>query len=148
MIIKRIKLKITIIFVFLLTVFVQNNLIYGKNLENKLKKNLEEKFTKKIEKKSKNKSKNKDLIKNIFDHKILIYSKSTCIYCRKAQNLLKKHKIKYKKVEIDYYKHLELSKQTGQNTVPYVYIDDELIGGFRELEKWVEDKLKILQTKS
>lgn len=68
--------------------------------------------------------------------KIVIYSKSGCIYCIKAKELLERKELGYKVVDLSNSRdlHLKLSHQTGQTTVPYVFIEDQFIGGFTELQ--------------
>ncbi len=67
---------------------------------------------------------------------ILIYSKEGCIYCINAKNLLDKKQIKYKLIELSNNRdlHLKLASQTGQNTVPYIFINNNFIGGFQKLQ--------------
>ncbi|SHE98300.1 glutaredoxin family protein [Alkalibacter saccharofermentans] len=65
-----------------------------------------------------------------------IYTWGYCPYCRKALSLLKKKDISFVEIGIDGDRETfeELSKLTGQRTVPFVFIDDEFIGGYSQLE--------------
>ncbi|MEM6339245.1 MAG: glutaredoxin domain-containing protein [Pseudomonadota bacterium] len=67
---------------------------------------------------------------------IVIYAKTGCIYCMRAKELLKMKQLKYKQIELSNNKdlHLKLANQTGQTTVPYVFINNDFIGGFQELQ--------------
>lgn len=67
---------------------------------------------------------------------VLIYSKEGCIYCINAKKLLDKKQIKYKLIELSNNRdlHLKLASQTGQNTVPYIFINNDFIGGFQDLQ--------------
>jgi len=69
------------------------------------------------------------------DVKVLVYSKTGCSYCRLAEELLEKNNIPYEVVELTNNKDLiiKLVKQTGQTTVPYVFVNDEFIGGYQNL---------------
>ena len=72
---------------------------------------------------------------------VIIYSKEGCIYCINAKKLLDKKQIKYKLIELSNNRdlHLKLASQTGQNTVPYIFINNNFIGGFQNLQD-LEDK--------
>lgn len=67
---------------------------------------------------------------------IVVYAKSGCIYCIKAKELLEMKQLKYKQIELSNNKdlHLKLANQTGQTTVPYIFIDNDFIGGFQDLQ--------------
>ena len=65
-----------------------------------------------------------------------IYSKSWCPYCRMAKRLLaeKGHEFVEFDVELEPGKYDEmLERSQGRWTVPEIFIDGELIGGFDEL---------------
>ena len=67
---------------------------------------------------------------------IVIYAKTGSIYCMRAKELLEMKQLKYKQIELSNNKdlHLKLANQTGQTTVPYVFINNDFIGGFQELQ--------------
>ncbi|KAL9549978.1 hypothetical protein MBANPS3_004946 [Mucor bainieri] len=78
-----------------------------------------------------------DAIKN---NKVVIFTKSTCPYCKKAKTLLEGYNIKYENIELDNHPNGEaiqeyLAKKTGQKTVPNIFIDQKHIGGSDELTK-------------
>lgn len=67
---------------------------------------------------------------------IEVYSKKDCPFCHKAKELLTEKGQKF--IEIDVEKNTEkieemLERSRGRKTVPEIFIDGELIGGFDEL---------------
>lgn len=76
------------------------------------------------------------------DMDILIYSKSGCIFCIKTKELLEENQLSYKQIELSNNRdlHLKLAKQTGQTTVPYIFINNEFIGGFQDLQNLVKKR--------
>ena len=73
--------------------------------------------------------------------KIVLFTWSYCPYCINAKKLLDEKNIPYAEHLIDDKpeKKQELYEKTGQDTVPYVFIDDELIGGYTELKQLDEE---------
>lgn len=69
------------------------------------------------------------------DLKIILYIKTGCSYCAKAEKLLKDNNMAYEVVELKFNPDLQkkLFDQTGQKTVPYIFINDRLIGGYQDL---------------
>lgn len=85
-------------------------------------------------------------IVDIEDYKnVLLYSKSSCRYCIMAKNLLEQKNINFYVIELTGNKdlHLKLLEQTGQRTVPYVFIDDKFIGGYTDLKNLIEKNESI-----
>jgi glutaredoxin 3 len=68
--------------------------------------------------------------------KVVMYSKDPCPYCVIAKRLLTNKGIAYK--EIDLTNHPEeiqkLKDKTGWRTVPMIFINDKLIGGYDDLK--------------
>ncbi len=66
---------------------------------------------------------------------LTLYTWSTCPYCNKAKQLLNEGGYEFTDIDItdDPGKKDELTKQTGQRTVPYIFVEDELIGGCSDL---------------
>ena len=65
-----------------------------------------------------------------------IYSKSWCPYCRMAKRLLEEKDQEFVEfdVELDAGKYDEmLDRSQGRWTVPEIFIDGDLVGGFDEL---------------
>lgn len=69
--------------------------------------------------------------------KIEIYTKETCPYCVRAKALLDDKGLEYTEHNMqDKPQELEALKQrTGWKTVPQIFIDGKLIGGFSELSQ-------------
>lgn len=66
---------------------------------------------------------------------IIVYSKNFCPYCDRAKNLLNRKGAKYEEKNIDGNAE-ELKKlfdKTGMKTLPQIFIDDKLIGGFDDM---------------
>lgn len=78
------------------------------------------------------------------DKKIELYTTRFCPFCSRAKALLDHKGYKYDLYELDQdqTRKKELEDETGQNTVPYVFIDGELIGGFDDL-KALDDQGKL-----
>ena len=67
---------------------------------------------------------------------IEVYSKKDCPFCHKAKELLREKGQKF--IEIDVEENPEklkemLERSRGRKTVPEIFIDGELVGGFDEL---------------
>lgn len=81
--------------------------------------------------------------------KITVYSMQNCPYCVKAKNLLTQRGVKYDVVMIDDWSDEEwdaLVKKSGMKTVPQIYSDDQLIGGYTQLaEVDAKDELSSLK---
>ncbi len=67
--------------------------------------------------------------------KVVMYSKNNCPFCVRAKNLLNQKGIVFEEInlegkpeELD-----QLKRKTGHMTVPMIFINDKLIGGFSEL---------------
>ena len=80
--------------------------------------------------------------------KIVIYSKTNCVYCTKAKNLVNNLGLDYteKSLEKDFgsdpSKMLEdIGKPVRQ--MPQIKIDDELIGGYNQLVEHFEKQGKV-----
>jgi len=67
--------------------------------------------------------------------KIVIYTKNYCPYCDRAKNLLKAKKASYEEINVELKEgfYEELKKKTGMMTVPQIFINDKLIGGYTDL---------------
>jgi glutaredoxin len=77
--------------------------------------------------------------------KIEIYTKDKCTYCIQAKKLIESKGWSYTENYIDDSTRdlliEELTTRIGSTprTVPQIFIDDQLIGGYTELVKWVKD---------
>jgi glutaredoxin 3 len=67
--------------------------------------------------------------------KVVIYSKTYCPFCVRAKSLFDGKGVSYEEIMVDADPQLfvDLKKKTGMMTVPQIFIDDKLIGGFTEL---------------
>ena len=67
--------------------------------------------------------------------KATLWSKDHCPFCDQAKNLLKMKGIEFeeKKIGYGYTKEQLLEAVPTARTVPQIFLDDQLIGGFTEL---------------
>ena len=66
-----------------------------------------------------------------------IYSRTNCVYCDKAKIRLQKHNPKIHMLDQDYTREDFFKKFPNAKTFPQIIINDEHIGGYHELEKWL-----------
>jgi glutaredoxin 3 len=68
-------------------------------------------------------------------HTVQVYSKSNCPYCVLAKNLLSEKGVSFQEINLDGKDRelKELKERTGLRTVPQIFIDDKLIGGYQDL---------------
>lgn len=68
--------------------------------------------------------------------KAVVWSKDNCPFCEQAKGLLKMKGIEYeeKKIGHGYTKEQLLEAVPTARTVPQIFLDDKLIGGFTELK--------------
>ena len=73
--------------------------------------------------------------------KAVIWSKYQCPYCDQAKALMKQKGIIFeeKKIGDGYTKEDLLEAIPTARTVPQIFLDDELVGGFQELKKRLEN---------
>lgn len=86
-------------------------------------------------------------------HKIVVFSKTNCSFCTKAKDVLKEKNLEYHSIELDVNKQCpndncqqlttSLILQTRMRTVPQIFINGKLIGGFTDLESMARDDLKF-----
>ncbi len=73
--------------------------------------------------------------------KVEIYSKSNCSYCVMAMNFFESKKIDYEVYSTDDPNIFDemMKRNPFARTLPQIFIDDELIGGYTDLiEKYTE----------
>ena len=72
--------------------------------------------------------------------KAIVWSKYHCPYCDQAKALLKQKGIAFeeKKIGDGFTKEDLLEAVPTARTVPQIFIDEQLIGGFTELKKHLE----------
>ena len=73
--------------------------------------------------------------------KAIVWSKDHCPYCDQAKNLLKLKGIEYEErnVSHDWTREQLLEAVPNARTVPQIFLDEELVGGFTELTKRLTD---------
>ena len=69
-----------------------------------------------------------------------IYSTQYCPWCQRAKGLLDKYGIEYTEVDVTEDRALqkEMIERTGRQTVPQIFFDDEHIGGYDDLAKYLQ----------
>ena len=75
--------------------------------------------------------------------KAIVWSKDQCPYCDQAKALLKLRNIEFEERNImhDWTKEQLLEAVPNARTVPQIFLDDQLVGGFTELRtKLTESK--------
>lgn len=66
---------------------------------------------------------------------VLIYATSSCPFCVAARNLLRAKNVDFTEIAVDDPdKRAEMTERSGQRTVPQIFIGDEHIGGFDDLD--------------
>ena len=72
--------------------------------------------------------------------KAIVWSKDHCPFCDQAKTLLKMKGIEFeeKKIGHGYTKEQLLEAVPTARTVPQIFLDENLIGGFTELKKHFE----------
>lgn len=71
----------------------------------------------------------------------IVWSKYNCPFCDQAKNLLELKGIEFEEKKIgDGYTREDLSEAVpNARTVPQIFLDGKLIGGFTELRKYLEE---------
>jgi glutaredoxin len=69
--------------------------------------------------------------------KAIVWSKDQCPYCDQAKALLKSRNIEFEErnVSHDWTREQLLEAVPNARTVPQIFLDEELVGGFNELRK-------------
>ena len=66
--------------------------------------------------------------------KVKIYTTGYCPYCDAAKSFLQAKEIPYEEIDVSSPdERMVLKKRTGWMTVPQIFINDQLIGGYQEL---------------
>ena len=68
--------------------------------------------------------------------KAIVYTKPMCGYCISAKNLLKSKGIEYEERYLDNPQVINefIEQHPTKLSMPQIWIDDEYVGGFRELQ--------------
>lgn len=66
---------------------------------------------------------------------VKVYSTNYCPYCTRAKQLLKSKNIPFQEIDLTNDGELrdKISAQTGHQTVPMIFIGEQFIGGFDDL---------------
>lgn len=69
---------------------------------------------------------------------IEIYGKPMCPYCDKAKALCEQngYEYVYKQLDVDFTREELFEQFPGARTFPQIKVDDEVIGGYQQLEVW------------
>jgi len=72
--------------------------------------------------------------------KAVVWSKDACPFCDQAKNLLKLKGIQYEErnISTDWTREQLLEAVPNARTVPQIFLDEQLIGGFTELRKHLQ----------
>ena len=79
--------------------------------------------------------------------KVVMYSKDSCPFCVRAKNLLNQKGVQFEEINLEG-KQAELDalkKRTGQMTVPMIFINDKLIGGFFARDQEMTKRTELRQ---
>lgn len=73
--------------------------------------------------------------------KAIVWSKNQCPFCDQAKALLRMKGIEYEErnVSTDWTKEQLLEAVPSARTVPQIFLDDKLIGGFNELREHLKN---------
>jgi len=68
--------------------------------------------------------------------KVSVYSKDACPFCVGVKRLLNEKKVSFEEINVgqDPEKMNEIIKKTGHPTVPQVFINEQFVGGYQELQ--------------
>jgi len=72
--------------------------------------------------------------------KVEIYSKPNCVFCDKTKIQLKKYLPKIYMLDVDYSREDFFKKFPNAKTFPQIIINQEHIGGYAELKRWLDKK--------
>lgn len=67
--------------------------------------------------------------------KIIIYSKANCAYCEFAKKYFLSQNLAFEeiRVDLDPQKLAEMEQLTKRRTVPQIFINDQMVGGYDDL---------------
>ena len=71
----------------------------------------------------------------------LIFRKYRCSYCDRAKSLIEKKGFEYESINIEEDNNIDLllEKNKYARTMPQIFINDKLIGGYTDLVKYFEE---------
>ncbi len=73
--------------------------------------------------------------------KFLIFTKYRCSFCDRAKTLIEQKGYEYESINIEEDNNTEplLKKNKHARTMPQIFINDKLIGGYTDLVKYFEE---------
>lgn len=73
--------------------------------------------------------------------KVKLYTLQNCVYCLLSKDLLNKKNISFEEINLEenYLLFDELFIRHNYSKVPMIFINDEFIGGYTELNKYLEN---------
>ena len=73
-------------------------------------------------------------------NRIQIYGTRLCGFCAAAKRIAERAGVPYDEILLDRdpERRIELAEQTGQRSVPMIFVDGEFVGGFQEFRIMVE----------
>jgi len=72
--------------------------------------------------------------------RVVVYSTKHCGFCRRAEDLLEREGIAFDIIDVTHDRHARntlFERTNGRRTVPVIFVDDQPIGGYRELAAMV-----------
>ncbi len=76
--------------------------------------------------------------------KAIVWSKYNCTFCEQAKSLLKSKNISFeeRKIGDGWSKEELLESVPNARTLPQIFINNKLIGGYNELRKYVSENME------
>tara|TARA_B100001029_G_scaffold169726_1_gene164900 strand:- start:367 stop:591 length:225 start_codon:yes stop_codon:yes gene_type:complete len=73
--------------------------------------------------------------------KFLVFTKYRCSYCDRAKTLIEQKGYEYESINIEDDNNIDilLEKNKYARTMPQIFINDKLIGGYTDLVKYFEE---------
>ena len=73
--------------------------------------------------------------------KFLIFTKYRCSFCDRAKTLIQQKGYEYESINIEEDNNIDLllKKNKHARTMPQIFINDKLIGGYTDLVKYFEE---------
>ena len=73
--------------------------------------------------------------------KFLIFTKYRCSFCDRAKTLIEQKGYEYESINIEEDNNIELllKKNKHARTMPQIFVNDKLIGGYTDLVKYFEE---------
>lgn len=80
--------------------------------------------------------------------KIKIYSTNSCPYCVRAKSYFESNGLEFDEINLtNKFEEIDrIKKQTGHQTVPLIYVNDQFIGGYSDMMSKIETGELILKS--